>query len=205
MPAAGDIYNHLPAFQEELSRLPSIVSSTVSWFNPINIEAYSGDLEWPGKSPEQAMDVSVTMVGYDFLKTLGIPLVAGRDFQRGRPDSTIRYIINETTAARMGIANPVGMRVSFWMGTGEIIGVVKDFHLHSLHEPITPLIICLEPGNASYVIIRTQPGKTQQAIADIQRVYQKYSPAFPIEYQFMDDAYEAQYNNELIIEKLGYL
>ena len=204
MSAESNIYNHLNAFQQELSALSSVAGSTVSMLNPIDIEASSADLNWPGKKAGQLGRVSVTTVGYDFAKTLGIPLVAGRDFERGRPDST-NYIINEMAAKQMGIDNPIGQQVSFWMGTGEIIGIVKDFHLHSLHEPITPLVICFEPRNASYILIRTQPGKTQQAIADIQRVYAKYESAFPFEYQFMDELYDAQYKNETIIEKLGYV
>jgi len=202
--AENELYNHLDAFQHELAHLPSVAASTVSTFYPIDIKGTSGDLNWPGKTPGQLGRVSVTAVGYDFLKTLGIPLVAGRDFERGRPDS-INYIINETAAKQMGIDNPIGQLVSFWQGTGEIIGVAKDFHLHSLHEEITPLVICLIPTEANQILIRTQPGKTQQAVTEIKRIYAQYESAFPFEYHFMDDLYEAQYKDETVVERLGYV
>lgn len=198
----GDIYKKSKTFLEAIMRSSAIKSATLTADNPINISGSSSDLRWEGQLPGQLGEISATWVGYDFLKTVGVSLVDGRDFDPSRPDS-MNYIINETAARMMGIKNPVGKTVSFWKGKGQIIGVVKDFHLKSLHEAITPLILVLEPGNSSYVFVRTEPGKTTQAIADMQKVYSQYNSVFPFEYHFMDEIYDQRYKSEIVIGQLG--
>ncbi len=198
----GDISKNSKVFLEEIKRSPAIKSTALTADNPIDIGGSSADLEWDGKQPGQLGKISATWVGYDFLKTVGVSLVDGRDFDPGRPDSA-NYIINETAARMMAIKNPVGKTVSFWNGKGQIIGVMKDFHLKSLHEAITPLILVLQPGNSSYVFVRTEVGKTAQAIADMQKVYSQYNSVFPFEYHFMDEIYNQRYKSEIVIGQLG--
>ncbi|MDR3711289.1 MAG: ABC transporter permease [Puia sp.] len=199
--AEGGLYEHLDAFQNELSQSPGIAGVTVIGQNPIAINSTSADLDWSGKPPKQVVSISATAVGYDFLKTLGVPLVDGRDFSRTRPDSN-SYIINESAARLMSLKNPIGQIVKFWAGKGPIIGVVKDFHLHSLHEAITPLILTLQPGNVSLFMVRTEKGKTQEAVTSLQSMAQKYNPAYPFEYHFLDELYEQTYKSEMIVGKL---
>jgi putative ABC transport system permease protein len=199
--AEGGLLEHLDAFQNELSQSPGIDGVTVMGQNPIEISGNSADLDWSAKPPKQVVSISATSVGYDFLKTLGVPLVEGRDFSRTRPDSN-SYIINESAARLMNMKNPVGQTVSFWSGKGPIIGVVKDFHLHSLHEAITPLILNLQPKNVSLFMVRTEKGKTQEAIASLQSMVRKYNPAYPFEYHFLDELYEQTYKSEMIVGDL---
>jgi putative ABC transport system permease protein len=202
IPINRDISKHSETFLQELSRSPAIRSIALTADNPIDISGSSGDLDWEGKKPGQLGSISATWVGYDYLKTVGVPLIEGRDFDRSRPDSA-NYLINETAAKMMGIESPVGKTVSFWNGTGQIIGVIKDFHLQSLHLPITPLILALQPENSSYVLVRTEPGQTAKALADLQKIYGKFNSAFPFEYHFMDEIYEQRYKSEIIIGQLG--
>jgi putative ABC transport system permease protein len=202
IPVEGEIGKHLDAFQHRLSRLPAIKSVTVSTDNPLNIQVESSDLEWPGKFPVASDRISATWVGYNYLQTIGVPLIKGRDFDKGQNDKS-NYIINETAARMMNLKDPIGQTVTFWKGKGQIIGVMKDFHIKSLHEPISPLILVLDAGNASYILVKTQNGKTSQAIEDIQQVYKEYNPAYPFEYHFLDQQYEQRYKNEILIGSLS--
>jgi putative ABC transport system permease protein len=201
VPNEGDYQNHADAYQFELLQSPGIAAVTNSGDNPLEINGTSGDLNWPGKPPKQATSISATWVGYDYLKTIGVPLVAGRDFSRTMADSN-SYVINESAMRMMNMKDPVGKQVSFWSGKGSIIGVVKDFHLHSLHQSITPLILCLRPGNAAVFLVRTEKGKTAEAITSLHKLAQKYNPAYPFEYHFMDELYEKAYNSEKIVGDL---
>jgi len=194
----GDTYAHLDAFQDELSKMPGIISTTTVADYPIDIEGSSADLNWSGKAPNQAVTISATWIGYDYLKTLGVQLAAGRDFARDRPDSN-SYIVNESAVRMMNLKNPIGEQVGFWNGKGPIIGVAKDFHIQSLHKTITPLILCLQPKNAAGILARTQPGKTQQAIASLKKVYEKYNKTYPFEYHFIDELYERNYKSEMMV------
>ncbi|MBA4058195.1 MAG: hypothetical protein C0490_25995, partial [Marivirga sp.] len=158
-------------------------------------------LNWPEKSPDQNVSISATWVGYDYIKTIGVPLIAGRDFSKAMADST-SYVINESAVRMMNLKDPIGAKVSFWNGDGHVIGVVKDFHLHSLHEPITPLILNLQPGNSNLILIRTEAGKTQEALSSLKNIYERYHSAFPLEYAFLDETYNQRYRSEMIIGQL---
>ncbi|GAB3905195.1 ABC transporter permease [Larkinella knui] len=202
VPLEGDTYNKMEAFRQELIRTPSIASASVTMSLPVNIEATSGDLTWPGKKPDQNSNAATMSVGYDFIKTMNIKLVEGRDFSSARKADSASYIINEAAAKMMGMKNPVGKQVGFWMGKGPIIGLMKDFHLQSLHSPITPLILTLIPGNTSYLLVRTEKGKTTAAIDDLERISREFNPNYPFEYHFLDDAYEKLYRGEQQVNTL---
>jgi putative ABC transport system permease protein len=199
--AEGALVEHANAFEYELTQSPGIAGVTTCADNPIDITGTSADLDWPGKDPKQVVSISATGVGYDFLKTVGVPLVLGRDFSRTMADSN-NYIINESAVRLLNLDNPIGKSVRFWQGKGNIIGVVKDFHLRSLHESITPLILCLQPNNAVVFLVKTLKNKTQQAIASLQSAAEKYNPAYPFEYHFLDEYYEKQYKSEMVVGEL---
>jgi predicted permease len=201
MAAEGNVYTHLNTFEDELSRSPGIANVTTAGDIPIDINGTSADLNWPGKKPKEVVSVSATWVGYNFLKTMDIPLVAGRDFSKTMADSS-NYIVNESAVKLMNLKNPIGQQVEFWNGKGSIVGVVKDFHLHSLHDPITPLVLCLQPQNSYILFVRTEKGKTREAIASLQHLQHHYDASFPFEYHFMDEMYEQRYNSEMMIGKL---
>ncbi|MGC4035810.1 MAG: ABC transporter permease [Chitinophagaceae bacterium] len=202
VPLEGKLYNQLDAYQNELKKLPQVAFTAPVGDLPMNLSSTSGDLSWPGKPADLQTDVVAAWTGYDFTKTLGIPMVAGRDFSRDFNDS-LSYVINESTAKMMGMQNDaVGKQVNFWMGKGTIIGVMKDFHMASLHSPIKPLILCLMPVNTSYMMIRLRAGQTKEAIADIGRVTKNFNPAYPFEFHFADETYEHLYKNEMQVNAL---
>src|SRR5690606_42015198 len=92
--------------------------------------------------------------------------------------------------------------ITFWNGPAPIIGVMEDFHLASLHHPIEPLVLVLEPLNSSYLFIRAREGQLAEAIADLKLVTQKFNPMYPFEYHFMDKDFERQYRAEQLISRL---
>ncbi|RRA99964.1 ABC transporter permease [Larkinella rosea] len=202
VPLENETYKRMETFRQELIRSPFIASASASMSLPMNIEATSGDLTWPGKKPDQNSNVSTMSVGYDFLKTMNIRLADGRDFSSNRKADSASYIINEAAAKMMGMKNPVGQQVGFWMGKGPIIGVMKDFHLQSLHSPITPLVLTLIPVNTSYLLVRPEKGKTAEAIAELERATKEFNPDYPFEYHFLDDAYERMYRSEQQVNTL---
>ncbi len=183
-------------------RLPSISSVTTTAELPVNIRSTSGDLEWTGKTPGMETQVAPMEVGGDFVKTMNIKLLAGRDFRAGSLVDSVSYIINEATAKLIGMTSPVGKEVKFWRGTGRIVGLVKDFHLKSLHEPISPLVLMFNPQENGYLLVKTRAGQTQQAIADLERIAKQFNPNYPFAYHFLDEAYEKLYNAEQQVSTL---
>ncbi|HEY0272824.1 MAG TPA: FtsX-like permease family protein, partial [Chitinophaga sp.] len=103
-----------------------------------------------------------------------------------------------------GYKDPIGKPLSVFGGRGQIIGVVKDYHFASLHEPIAPLVILLTDNLSwGFALIRTAPGKTREAMASIEKVYTQLEPRFPFTYSFADQEYQRLYESEQIIGKLS--
>ncbi|MFI5195219.1 MAG: ABC transporter permease, partial [Chitinophagales bacterium] len=170
---------------------------------PMDLNSASGDLSWPGKPADLQTETVATCTGYGFAKTLGITMVAGRDFSKDYPGDSLSYVINESAAKMMGMQNnAVGKQVKFWNGNGRIIGVMKDFHIASLHTAIKPLILCLAPSNTSYIMIRLHAGKTKEALAAISKITGSFNPVYPFEYHFADETYEEMYKSEMQVSAL---
>lgn len=202
MPMEGELYNNMEAVRQELLKSPHIESSTVATSLPINIQSFSSDLSWPGKDPYLQTQVAASWVGYDYLKTMGIKLRSGREFSPLHAGDSAAYMVNQAALDLMGIADPIGQEITFWNGPAPIIGVMEDFHLASLHHPIEPLVLVLEPLNSSYLFIRAREGQLAEAIADLKLVTQKFNPMYPFEYHFMDKDFERQYRAEQLISRL---
>ena len=191
-------------FKDELLRMPGVQSVSSMQEAPTNIGSSTGGVTWKGKDPNVNIEITQTSVGYDLVKTLKAKLVAGREFSPEFSTDTSNYIINEATAARMGLKEPVGQPITMWDRPGTIIGVLEDFHFQSLHTPIAPLILRLsaEPGSQTF-LIRTQPGRTKQALASVEALWKQQNPKFPFSYRFADDEYQKLYKSETVVGSLA--
>jgi ABC-type antimicrobial peptide transport system permease subunit len=113
-------------------------------------------------------------------------------------------MVNEEAVKQMGLKEPIGSWVSAWGKKGTIIGILKNYHMNSLHEPIKPLIVDVkEDLDFGVIIVRTEPGKTEQALTSLEKVYKDINPNFPFDYQFVDQEYNKLYRNEQVMAKLS--
>jgi putative ABC transport system permease protein len=158
---------------------------------PTEIGSHVYDLSWQGKNPATKVVAIHNGVGYDYLATLHLTLLMGRDFSKDFPTDTVGYVINEAAWKMTGYKDPINRPLVYFGHRGKIIGVVKDFHFQSLHDPIQPLVLEFMgehiTWDGSYAVIRTGPGKTKQAIAGIEQVCKQLDPAFPFRYSFADE------------------
>jgi putative ABC transport system permease protein len=203
LPLEGQLASKTDAYQKEINQLSYVAASDPINQLPMDLQSTSGDLSWPAKPADLQTEVVATSTGYGFAKTLGITIVEGRDFSTAYPGDSSNYVINESAAKMMGIQNAaVGKQAKFWNGDGKIIGVMKDFHIASLHAPIKPLILCLTPANTNYMMIRLRGGKTKEALASIKRITETFNPAYPFEYHFADETYAKMYKSEMQVSAL---
>jgi hypothetical protein len=160
-------------------------------------------VKWKGKDPNDKILFSQMAVDYDFLETMGIGLKEGRTFAKAFTTDTANFVVNEEAARRIGLKPIVGQDLTFWGKDGKIVGVIKNFHTQSLHAPIDPLILRLKPEDTFTVLVRTEAGKTTEALASVERLARKYNPAYPFEYDFADQEFERQYKSETVIGQLA--
>ncbi len=203
VPLEGDLFNKIDVYQNELQKLPYVIASNPIAQLPMDLNSTSGDLSWPGKPADLQTEIFASWTGYGFTKTLGVTMAAGRDFSKDFRGDSLSYLINESAAKMMGMQNDaVGKQVKFWNGNGNIIGVMKDFHIASLHSPIKPLILCLGPSNTGYMMVRLHPGHTREALTAISNITGALNPSYPFEYHFADETYDQMYKSESQVNAL---
>jgi putative ABC transport system permease protein len=136
-------------------------------------------------------------VDEEFFDTYGISFVAGRSFDKAiKTDDSLAFILNEAAVKMMGVsADEILTRDFKYAGVrGRVIGVVKDFHFESLHEPIVPLVF--HPGSFSTISIQVEGNNMQHAINNIERIWKEFIPYRPFEYKFLSMQYAQLYASE---------
>ncbi|TAE24034.1 MAG: FtsX-like permease family protein [Cytophagales bacterium] len=201
IPLEGNLSERIDAFRQEVLRLPAVASATPTNHLPMNVQSNTTDLRWPGQVEGQLASVYTMNVGRDFVKTMNIKLLDGRDFGPNTRADSANYLINEAAAKLIGesapgVNSPVGREITFTNGKGRVIGLMKDFHLASMHETIGPLVLVLNPTNTQYLLVKTRAGQTESALAGLAKLTRQFNPTYPFSYHFLDEAYERLYRAE---------
>jgi putative ABC transport system permease protein len=149
---------------------------------------------------------ALMFVGDDYIETMGLELIAGRDFQPGRADAERTFIANEAAAKLMEWGdNAVGKKVRFFHDkdeTKQVIGVVKDFHWNSLHNNIEPLFLVRGDGDGGFLHVRVSGGNLPETMNFIRDTWTKFDTNHPYEYMFLDQEFDKQYRADEVQHKL---
>jgi putative ABC transport system permease protein len=193
----------LETLKKELVSNPDILSVTRAG-NPFNIDGTRNGFTWEGKS--EGDDVYFHMIGVDpdYANTYKLELKDGRFFSSEFQTDKTAIVINEEAERILGFTNPVGVTIISSRGSKlNIIGVVKDFHIQSLHHKIGPVIMQLSESNNFY--IRMKPEKIDSVVESVKKTFKAFDPGLPIEFHFLDDDYDKLYKTEKRIGKIfGY-
>jgi putative ABC transport system permease protein len=208
IPFQGDLRSRYEYFKQLLSGIPGIRAVDITAQAPSHIGAHVYDLDWSGKNPNTRVVGFHNGIGYSYAQMMGLQLIKGRFFSRAFPSDTSQsipnLIINENLAKILGFNNPIGQHMRYFGTTATIIGVVKDFHFKSLHEPIEPLVLYFgENINHGYTLVKIEAGKTQQVTSDIEKIYKHLEPKYPFLYYFTDEEYQKLYTSEITVSKLS--
>ena len=201
MSAEGNIQGKEKAFIADLKNIPGVVNASSTFHKMIGRGYSHYDMEWPGMDPHSEVYFEAFEVDYDFVETMGMRMSEGRSFSRSFGGDSSKIILNEKAVEQMGLKNPVGTTIRRFGRDVQIIGVVKDFHFESLHQSIKPSYLFLYPGGT--IVASVQANNQRQTIAAIERLYEKYNPGFPFTFNFLDEAYQKQYDSETRISALS--
>ena len=202
MMSEGELAPRYDVFKNELLTKPGIERVSKVSAPPTDMYGSTGAVGWIGKDTTKLEMFTQVGVGYDYIETMKLKLAAGREFSKEYLTDSANYILNETAAKNNRYKNPVGMPFSLFGHRGKIIGIVEDYHFHSLHTQIGPLVLKAgERIDPSAILIRFGPGQTTQALNAIQSVAKEINPAFPPTWYFVDDQYQQMYQDEQVIGK----
>jgi putative ABC transport system permease protein len=140
-------------------------------------------------------------IDQDFLKTLDLEVIEGRDFAREfTSDPKESVIVNETLVKEMGWVSAVGKQIRTFMGRREpltVIGVVRDFHFESLHSQIKPAVFYIEPKfPLDFIYVKIGIGDIQNTLGYLEDTWKKNVPNYPFMYSFLDEEFQKLYRSE---------
>ena len=190
-------------FKSELLQTPGILAMCATDQKLTEVIG-AGGIDWPGRTTKGVPLVRTIAVDPDFLTTMKIPLLRGRDFYHNTSLDSGIVLVNEEAVKLLGVGDPLGLRIAgIRKSRLEVAGVVKDFHFSSVHEKVAPLLI--HQNNAanrySTMLIRVE-GDMQQSIDAIEKAWKKFNAKEPFVYSFLDDDFQALYRAEQVTEIL---
>jgi putative ABC transport system permease protein len=198
--ATADLSAKFPVFADQVNKMPGVKSISAADGDLLHYGGAVTGMDWPGKIPGHEVSIVVTSVGYHWIKTAGLKLAEGRDFDPAFGTDTAACLINETTVKRLGLHEPVlGQK----LGGSTIIGVVHDFVYNNPSGIIAPMAIYLykgAPNGDGHFLVRiANDAHWRQTIASIGAIVKTLDPRHEFEYSFTKTDYQQRF-----VELNGY-
>jgi putative ABC transport system permease protein len=183
------------AIRTELLSHPEVLSVSQTSGLPTRIESRILNAAFVSDGGEKTkMTYGFDYVDENFLDVFKIDLAAGRNFPPGVSAGDNVVLVNETLARMAGWAEALGKEVPFIGEPKRVIGVVRDFHFQSFHEPVAPMVLIPRPGR--HLAVRIRPGDVPKTIALLRSVFERNTTTQPFEFFFLDDDFDALYRKE---------
>jgi len=184
-------------FKDELLHIHAVVQATISDYLPIdgtNRNQNQFFREGEKKRIDETVGAQRWAVDFDYIKTLGIRILKGRDFSPRIHSDSQAVVINESMAQALNFNDPVGQVITNGWSNWTIIGVMEDFHFETMKEKISPLCIQIGPSNNT-ISVKLSTTDLPGAIQSISEVWKAFSPHQPIRYTFLDQSYARMYDD----------
>ncbi len=199
----------MSAMQQEISQMAGVQSASISWMVPgmgVNtLEGTSNPMIWL-RNPSASAPATTYFhdVQKEFFPTFGIQLLAGQVYDPPTPEASNQNVmINEAAMRMLGLPSPeaaVGEEIAFSRSPENrlrIQAVVADFHIESLKQPPKPtLFYCRQFMRTGYLSVKLNAPDASTVMANLQPIWQRYWPECPLQWQFLDQRFDAQYRSE---------
>lgn len=189
--------------KDELVRLPQVKQVTISGYLPVegterNSNAFFNEGK---KGVDRPVGGQRWTIDHDYIKTMGLKIVNGRDFSIEIRSDSQAVVVNQAMAKALNLDYPIGKSITNGWGTWPVIGVIEDFHFESMKQHIGPL--CMMIGRNPHVVsVKANTTDMPGMIRSISKVWKEFSPNQPIRYSFLDQRYAGMYND---VERTGLI
>jgi len=204
----------ITGFRNELMTLDGVENVSITGYTPFQERWGNLRLTFPDRDVRSsyAHPANWLMVDEGFLGTMGIQLIAGRDFLEIHEHDKGSIIVNETAVGQFGLnedgKDPIGAELSVRNEDEDrnesfrIVGVVRDFNFGSLHEPVKPIVMKLGYHRFEMALNLSSIYPTQQTIEEIGAIWSKTLPAIPFEYSYIKDRYDRLHASDTAASRL---
>lgn len=181
-------------FSNQLSAHPDVVATSLSAQLP-------GTVTWQESADVNdlgAQQYTLMPVNAEYPAMMGVDLLAGRLFSREyQSEERVAVLLNEQAVGYFGYEGRYEDIVNQpFTNSFQVVGIVRDFHYNSLHNPIGPLVILWDDARLNFAHVKMSGNNTAGVISHIETVWSEFSPSFPFEYQFLTDVYMAAYEKD---------
>ncbi|WP_153796030.1 ABC transporter permease [Foetidibacter luteolus] len=199
----GVLGNNVKAFKNDVLKMQGVQSGTISAFLPVSNSSRNDNTfsKTPVMDVANGFDMQNWRVDYDYIRTMGMNIIKGRNFSPDYGADSSAIIINETTAQILGYADPLGKQVYYASGgDGEnkaytIIGVVKNFNFETIHHTVGPLGLFL--GESPWTVsFKVNAGNVQNLVSQVQNKWKAMAPGMPFSYRFLNESFDEMYRAE---------
>lgn len=187
------------AFKQQLMQDSRVVSATISRSVPGG-EIMDGTEIYPKNENANGAEIhaNITHVDFDYLNTLGIKIIKGRNFSKDFSTDSAAIVINEAAVKQLGWTNETAVGKSI-VRSGQkefsVIGVMQDYNYTSLKHEIAPMMMMLG-GNYGGLILKIKTTNIESFLSDLKKQWNAYNPSGPLEYNFLDEEFASLYASE---------
>jgi putative ABC transport system permease protein len=186
-------FDNFEPFAEKLSQSPLILSTAASSNVPGRTMGRRG-MSPDGIDTDQNWIFSWMNMDDDFIETLGMEIIQGRNFSEEFGTDSSAVILNEAAVKKIGWENPIGQ--TFGNGRMNVVGVIRDFHFTSMRHQIEPIVIGFQSGASGMMSIKLKAGSISEGVGYIEGAWTEMFPGIPLEYTFLDEEFDQLYRTE---------
>lgn len=170
---------------------------------PADINWHSDIDYFPGKLPGETVEMGMVLTGDDYINTMGMKLMAGRDFRPGLSD-TLNIMLNETAVKRLRLKDPLTTEIKLGDKPFRVIGVVHDALMANPFRHPEPMLFMKSNDDEGYLLYQLAPSVApHRAVEQLGTIFNRHNPAFPYVYEFVDDAYNNKFHQEMLTGRLS--
>lgn len=203
--STSNLSKNYEPLRNELLSSGMVVATCKTNSPPTYITSNNAGWQWKGATQtDQGVIFTTIATGYDYTKTLGIQLKAGRDFSKEFTSDSSGVILNEAAVKRMGLKEPVGEILKWNNKEWRVVGVIPDMMLDSPFKTISPLTVVFSKDWVNWINVRINPNvSSSEALKKIKPIFDRYNPGYPFDYKFADSEYAKKFNYEELIGNLS--
>lgn len=197
-----ELNKNYTVIREKLLASGAVKSITTSG-SPITAIYGNNTLEWPGKPTDREILFSRVAIGNDYTTTMGIDVVEGRAFSEDFKSDTAAMMLNRAAQDVMGLENPIGSTITLWSRKWTVVGIMNDVLMTSPFRSVQPGFFIYAPNQGETITLRlNETSDVTESLNTIEAVFKTHNPAYPFEYEFVDQAFEQKFSN---INMIGVL
>jgi putative ABC transport system permease protein len=204
MQITGMLGKKFSAIRQDLLNTGVVENAALASARSINTTNNTTGYSWEGKDPDRQILVSHRSVSPEYISTMGMHLIEGRDFLANPASDSDHILITRSLAKLMGKESAIGKIIRDGDDQYEVVGVIKDYVYGNMYGSPDPVIFFCKPDDTRYFYVRQKATvHPEEALAKIGAVMKKHNPAYPFDYTFVDDQFNERFKSELFVGKLS--